>query len=210
MVVFIAFGLVTYFVFRASENRLIDKSIDKLKQTEAENISSSYTYLMDLLTPQLEQAGLQSSPQDIVNSVLNKEASDIQIYVSGELAKMVDSGMLGLSKNIFIFETWPVSKDPFVFASSDASLVSKWDVPDYLNQAINAGDSYIWMEDGIPELGLEGEYLMVVVQWSIPQYGLLSGFVGIKSMHDEESPPSMTSTRRTSRPPTSSCCCWSS
>ncbi len=51
VVVFIAFGLVTYFVFRASENRLIDKSIDKLKQTEAENISSSYTYVMNLLTP---------------------------------------------------------------------------------------------------------------------------------------------------------------
>ncbi len=117
--------------------------------------------------------------------------------------------MLGLSKNIFIFETWPLTKDPFVFASSDVSLASTWEVPDYLNQAINAGDSYIWMEDGIPELGLEGEYLMVVVQRNVPQYGLLSGFVGIKSMHDEIAAINDFYSR-TSRPPTSSCCCWSS
>ena len=37
---------------------------------------------------------------------------------------MVDSGMLGITENLFIFEHWPVSQEPFVFASSDASLVS--------------------------------------------------------------------------------------
>jgi HAMP domain-containing protein len=185
MVVFITYGLLTYFVFRSSENRLIDKSIEKLKQTEAENISSSYTYVMNLLSPELEQKGIESGTTELVDAVLNGTVSDIQVYVSGRLGEMVDSGMLGLSKNIFIFESWPVTPDPFVFASSDVSLATTWKVPDYLSQAINSGDSFIWLENGIPELGLEGEYLMVVVQRNFPEYGLVSGFVGIKPMHDE-------------------------
>ena len=185
VVVFIAYGLVTYFVFRASENRLIDKSIDKLKQTEAENISSSYTYVMNLLTPELEQKGIESGTNEVIDALLNGTVSDIQVYVSGKLGEMVDSGMLNLSKNLFIFESWPVTRDPFVFASSDISLVTTWEVPDYLSQAIQSGDSYVWLEDGIPEMGLEGEYLVVVVQRNFPEYGLLSGFVGIKPMHDE-------------------------
>lgn len=185
VVVFIAYGLLTYLVFRSSENRLIDKSIEKLKQTEAENISSSYTYVMNLLTPELEQKGIESGTEGVIDALLTGKTSDIQVYVSGRLGEMVDSGMLGMSKNLFIFESWPVSKDPFVFASSDVSLATTWEVPDYLSQAIQAGDSYIWMENGIPEMGLEGEYLIVVVQRNFPQYGLLSGFVGIKPMHDQ-------------------------
>ena len=52
---------------------------------------------------------------------------------------MVDSGMLGMSKNLFIFEKWPVTLEPLVFASSDLSLVSNWEVPDYLSQAVDEG-----------------------------------------------------------------------
>jgi methyl-accepting chemotaxis protein len=185
VVVFVAYGLLTYFVFRASENRLIDKSIEKLKQTEAENISSSYSYVMDLMTPTFIEKGMSAGTTELIASVGKKEAAPIQIYISGELGKIVDSGMLGMSKNLYIFESWPVTPEPFVFASSDASLVSKWEVPDYLSQAIQSGQSYIWMENGIPEMGLEGEYLMVVIQKNLPEFGLVTGFVGIKPMHDK-------------------------
>jgi len=181
--VFVAFGLIAYFVIRASENRLIDKSVEKLKQTEAENISSSYRYLMDLLAPQLEEEGIRAgSLQDIMRSVLNREISGIQDFVSEELSRMVDSGLLGLSLNIFIFEDFPGLDEPFVFASSDPSLVSRWEVPEYLRQAIRTGRPYLWMEGGIPELGLEGEHLIVVVQRDLPRYGLRTGFAGIKDM----------------------------
>ncbi len=184
VVVFLVYGLLTYAVFTASGNRLIDKSIEKLKQTEAENISSSYTYVMNLLTPTLEAKAIDKDPQEIMAAVMSKQTSDIQTNISGDLATMVDSGMLGMSKNLFIFEKWPVSDEPFVFASSDLSLVSAWDVPGYLSQAIDEGISYIWMEDGIPELGLEDEQLIVVIRKNFAQYNLLTGFVGIKPMHD--------------------------
>ena len=181
--VFVAFGLIAYFVIRASENRLIDKSVEKLKQTEAENISSSYRYLMDLLAPQLEEEGIRAgSLQDIMRSVLNREISGIQDFVSEELSRMVDSGLLGLSLNIFIFEDFPGLDEHFVFASSDTSLVSRWEVPESLRQAIRTGLPYLWMEGGIPELVLEWEHLIVVVQRDLPRYGLRTGFAGIKDM----------------------------
>ena len=156
VVVFIAYGLLTYFVFRGSENRLIDKSIEKLKQTEAENISSSYAYVMNMRTPALVAKGLATNLTDLIKAVASKEPADIQVDISGEIGKMVESGMLGMSKNLFIIEQWPATQEPFVFASSDVALVNKWEAPDYLNQAIQSGEPYLWMENGIPELGLEG------------------------------------------------------
>ncbi len=184
-VVFIAYGLLTYFVFRSSENRLINKSIDKLKQTEAENISSSYDYIMKMYVPGFTTEAAIADLQDVVQSLTTRQPPQVQLYVSDELQKMIDSGLLGLTDSIFIFEDFPGMQEPFVFASSDGSLVWKWEVPDYVNQAINEGGSYIWMEDGIPELGLQGEYLIVIETLQLPTYGLNAGLVGIKPMHEE-------------------------
>jgi HAMP domain-containing protein len=185
VVVFIAYGLITYSVFRSSENRLIDKSIEKLKQTEAENISSSYEYLMELLAPSFIEKSAEFGMGEMIQALTTRQPAQIQTFLNGELKKMIDSGMLGLSENIFIFESYPGSPEPFVFASSNGSLVWNWEVPDYINQAIEEGGKYIWMEDGIPELGLQGEYLVVVVQKVYPEYNLTGGFVGIKPMHDK-------------------------
>jgi nitrogen fixation/metabolism regulation signal transduction histidine kinase len=184
-IVFIAYGLLTYFVFRASENRLINKSIDKLKQTEAENISSSYDYLMKMYIPEFTSGSAAQDLKDVVQSLATRQPARVQLYINEELQKMVDSGLLGLSDNIFIFEDFPGMDEPFVFASSDGSLVWKWEVPDYINQVINGGGDYIWMDDGIPELGLQGEYLIVIETLQLPTYGLNAGLVGIKPMHEE-------------------------
>ena len=65
------------------------------------------------------------------------------------------------------------------------------------------------MEDGIPELGLEDEYLIVIIRKNFPQYNLLTGFVGIKPMHDEVAAIN-DFYRATRGPPTSYCWPWSS
>ncbi len=180
--VFIIYGLSAYFVFRASENRLIDKSVEKLKQTEAENISSSYRYLMELYLPQFTQAGAEADLREVVESLATREPAGIQLQLSEELRKMIDSGLLGLSLNIFIFEDFPGLDEPFVFASSDPSMVWDWEVPDYITGSIDEGGGYVWMEGGIPELGLEGERLIVVAPLSLPAYGLTAGLAGVKDM----------------------------
>jgi len=45
IVVLVASGLVTFFLVRASQNRLIEKSIDKLIETEVEGVYSAYNYI---------------------------------------------------------------------------------------------------------------------------------------------------------------------
>lgn len=123
--------------------------------------------------------------QDVIASLAVRQPGRVQLYVSDTLARMVDSGLLGLSKNLFVFEEFPGMQEPFVFAASEVSLVWGWEVPGYVNQAINEGGGYVWLEDGIPELGLEGEYLVVVETFELPSYGLSAGFVGVKDMRDE-------------------------
>ncbi len=70
-----------------------------------------------------------------------------------------------------------------VFMSSDESLLYKWKVPDYLTKAIDEGLPYIYLPDGMPELGLSEETLVVIRDFGNDQYN--SAFVGIGSLHDK-------------------------
>ncbi len=194
--VFLVYGLLTYAVFTASGNRLIDKSIEKLKQTEAENISSSFDYIIELNSAAMMSKSDSYDSQKLVNSLLNHEMSQIQIDVNNELRKMFEMNMLGITGFLFILNKSALTLEPTVFASSDESLIWNWEVPEYLNAAVDERQSYIWMENGIPELGLEGEYLIVIKQLDSSQmdivkqlgaesYGISTSFIGIKPMHDE-------------------------
>jgi nitrogen fixation/metabolism regulation signal transduction histidine kinase len=73
-----------------------------------------------------------------------------------------------------------------VIMSSDESLIFNWQVPDYLQQAINDKQLYVYLPHGIPELGMNDESLVIIkrieedVNPSFP-----SAFVGVGSIHDK-------------------------
>ena len=68
--------------------------------------------------------------------------------------------------------------------ASDESLIYNWQVPQYVLEAIDNGDSHIYKEDGIPELGLQGEYLITFNE--VIGEGQFDGIsISVKSMGEE-------------------------
>jgi HAMP domain-containing protein len=186
VVVLIASGLATFFLVRGSQERLIGKSKDKLVDVEASTISSGFDYIAELYTQRIIEVSVSEGPAEIAKALLNKQSFNTQVFVNGLLQEMVDSGMLGINSLMLIMTRAPgLVTEPILYSSSDASLIYNWEVPDYLTQAIDDGVPYLYMEDGIPELGLEGEQLITIRSMEDPTYNYTAGFVGIKPMHDE-------------------------
>jgi len=162
VVVLIASGLATFFIIRGSQDRLIDKSIEKLLENDAENVHSTFNYIATLLAPEFEERFRDTSEQEFVKALLNEQLTEVQKLTNSELQKMVDDKLLGVETIMVILPPSELLNEPLVFACNDGSLVYTWEVPGYLVDAIEGGAPFLWMEDGISELDLKGEYLIVV------------------------------------------------
>lgn len=162
IVVLVASGLVTFFLVRGSQNRLIEQSIDKLIETEVEGIYSAYNYIANLLVPTYEEKLRGMPTEELIKALLNQEVTEAQTFVNEELQKMVDEGLLGLESIFVVFPPSPLNAKPLILASNEVDLIYSWEIPEYITDTLKEGKPYIWMEDGVPELDREGEYLIVV------------------------------------------------
>jgi methyl-accepting chemotaxis protein len=185
VVVVFASGIATFFLVRASQDRLIEKSKDKLVETEVGNISSSFNYIVAMQTPEIMEKAQGVGMSEYAVAFAQKRVTEAQEFVSDVISELIASGALGLETNLLIINEWQMITTSFLFASSDKSLIYNWDVPTYISDAIDEGTPYILREQGIPELGLEGEYLIVIKRLEDPKLGYVAGFVGIKPMRDE-------------------------
>lgn len=93
--------------------------------------------------------------------------------------------MLGMNYLLFIQVSAPGMPKPILFASNDPSLLYHLDVPQYLVDAMNEGKTYLYLENGIPELGLEGKQLITIKRMEYPEWNYVGALVGIKPMHDD-------------------------
>ncbi len=183
--VFVAYGLVTWFTFRGSQNRLVEKSRDKLIQTQVDSIKSTTEYLSSLFVPMFNQKLGELKPQEIANAFANKEISEAQRDLNAELKKVAELRIQGQVALLVILMPTPLNPEPLVILSSDESLVYTWKVPDYLVQAIEDGEPYIWLEDGVPELSLQGQHVLVLNRYDDPRTGSTTVSVSVKSMGEE-------------------------
>ncbi len=187
LVVFIAFGLASWLVFRGSQDRLVQKSKDKLIQTEVDNITSASGYIGEILTAAFTTAMGNLSVTEISDAFTNKKISAAQEEVDAELRRMKENGVLGLEEVLVVLLPTALNPEPMVILSSDESLVYEWEMPDYLLQAVEDGEPYLWMENGVPELSLSGEYLLVLQTTVAPDTGTEYVNIMAKPMSEEVS-----------------------
>src|SRR4030042_6580632 len=81
---------------------------------------------------------------------------------------MVDAGLFNVENISIIVPPSAFSREAFVMVSSDESLVYNWKVPDYIIEAMNADTPYVLLENGVPELGLEGAQLVILEKQESP------------------------------------------
>jgi HAMP domain-containing protein len=173
VVIMIISGLVTFFLVMDSQNKLIDKSIEKVIETEASNMVSTLDYTSTEALTKGAFAMTGANIQQLISDVAQKKMTDTQ-RAGDQVAKaMVDTGLFNLENISVIVPPSTFSKEAFVIVSSDESLVYEWKVPDYIIEAMQAGTPYLLLKEGVPELGLEGAQLIIL---QAPELALAPGF----------------------------------
>jgi methyl-accepting chemotaxis protein len=179
-------GLATFFLLRSSQQNLIDKSVDQLLEMEAANFSSSYDYIIALMVPKYMELFKDMDIQQATAAGARGESSEMQMIINRDIKEMLDAGFLGAERFMLILPPSFLNSNPVVFASNDESLVNTWEIPGYLVSAIDEDAPYVWMEEGIPELNTDNEYLITLGKVESPFIpGLDFAYVGFKPMHDE-------------------------
>lgn len=183
--VFVVYALVSWLTFRGSQNRLVEKSREKIIQTQVDNITSTTEYLSSLFIPMFNEKLGELKPQEIASAFANKQISEAQRELNAELKRVSELRIQGQVALLVILMPTPLNPEPLVILSSDENLVYEWEVPDYLVQAIEDGEPYIWMENGVPELSLQGQYVMVLNRYEDPETRSTTVSVSVKSMREE-------------------------
>jgi HAMP domain-containing protein len=161
VIVLIISGVVTFFLVRNSQEKLIDKSIDKVITTEAENLSNTFDFMIStMVVSQAEMLNVKDI-QAFTADIMAGKITDVQRYAIEQYQQMVASGFFGAEYFILLLPSSGMISEPFILAANDESLIYGWELPDYMVQAMEEEKPYILEEDGIPELGLEGAQLVV-------------------------------------------------
>jgi len=178
--------MLTILLVRNSQRHLADKCTDCLLQTVAGNVSNSYNYIAQILMPRYIEQSLELDMEEFASAMLNGELSGVQETLNHDLAEMLDSGFLGVDRFMVVIPPSAMIPEPMVWACDEPALVYNWEVPGYMASTIAEDSPYRWMEEGIPELSLEGGYLITQGKLENPFIpGFVVSYFGFKPMQDE-------------------------
>lgn len=95
---------------------------------------------------------------------MQKKYTEVQRWADAGLREMIEQGFFGALYVIVILPPTSLNPEPFVIDSNDSDLVYKWEVPKYMVEAVEQGKGYVLLEDGVPELGLDGTQLVLFIE----------------------------------------------
>jgi len=184
IVLFVLSSVAIFFSYRNSQDRQINASVTERLDSYNQNVADSYEFMNRVLRsltlalyPDVGQAATTSA-------FLVNQATPVQTFLNGRLKQTVDAGMFGAEAGMALYIPSSTSDQALVVASSDENLIYKWQPPDYLLQAIRDGKSYLYLPNGMPELGLSDETL-VLLKTGDPGANFPLTFVRVSSVHDE-------------------------
>jgi nitrogen fixation/metabolism regulation signal transduction histidine kinase len=179
VVVLVIIGVAVFFVINGTLNRLIEEDKKDRIDSEAQIIYADAEYIVDLQIKELLLQFPNYDVDDIIVAISEKRISDFQRYINDELQKAKDKGLLGADAVLLAQPTPQTTLPyPYVLGTNDDAYIYE-EVPDYIVTGLLDGVPYIYKEDGIPELGLEGAYLITLNPLNTPFSSTTLGFVGL-------------------------------
>jgi methyl-accepting chemotaxis protein/preprotein translocase subunit SecG len=185
VVLLILAAVAIFFSYRVSQNRQIRESTDTLLNNYKENVADGYEFIYRLLgeltVTQFPQAGDAGS----IGAFLDEQQATLREFLDQKLTDITDAEVLGAQVALAVLMPSSQVQQPVVVASSDEGLIDEWNMPDYLVQAIRDGEPYLYLPDGVPELGLTGETLILFNMGVAPSADFPLTFVTFTSVHDK-------------------------
>ncbi|MBN1288089.1 MAG: HAMP domain-containing protein [Actinobacteria bacterium] len=190
VILFITSSGLSYYYFNKSVNRLIEKSKAEFLAKRVEIMGSGYDFLEQTILEIQRLSGISASLAQagvvFINALQKKEVSEIQKIDNRLLKSMTDNLFADMSLIVVtIYGIDPLAPKPLIILTSDEDLMYK-ELPPRLARLIEKGDKtdYVYLEDGLHELGLEGEYLVAYTGTSAAA-GISYTTISFSSMHDE-------------------------
>jgi len=185
VILFIISGVVIFFSYRDSQNRQIRESVDSRLTTYNKNVADSYEFMNRLLRALTLASYPGVGNLETVNAFLEKQPTPVQGFLNGQLKTTVDAKMFGAEVGMAMIVPSSSQQQAVVVASSDEGLIYNWQAPDYLLQAIRDGEPYIYLPNGMPELGLGDETLVLLKMGESAGSDFPLTFVRVVSDHDQ-------------------------
>ena len=185
VILFIISGVVIFFSYRDSQNRQIRESVDARLTTYNKNVADSYEFMNRLLRALTLVSYPGVGNLETVNAFLEKQPTPVQSFLNGQLKTTVDAKMFGAEVGMAMIVPSSSQQQAVVVASSDEGLIYNWQAPDYLLQAIRDGEPYIYLPNGMSELGLGDETLVLLKMGESAGSDFPLTFVRVVSDHDQ-------------------------
>lgn len=185
VILFIISGVIIFFSYRDSQNRQIRESVDARLTAYNKNVAEGYEFMNRLLRALTLVSYPGVGSLETVDAFLEKQPTPVQGFLNSHLKTTVDAKMLGAEVGMAMIVPSSPQQQAVVVASSDEGLIYNWQAPDYLLQAIRDGEPYIYLPDGMPELGLGDETLILLKMGESAGSNFPLTFVRVVSDHDE-------------------------
>lgn len=203
VILFISAGAVSLLFFRNSQGRLIQESKDKLIENRGNLMCSTNEYVVNLQSQIAMLSFPGSTPESMVTDIgagiAGKTVSPQQEVVNEMLRTLMDNGFWNSTIAFYGIPAYPEAvPEPTIIMSSDngnmynkvpAVLVDLMKMGEDENRTgrkrFNARNAYEFFEGGVPELGLEGEYLVSAYRFSFENTESEIWYFVFSSMHDE-------------------------
>ncbi|MBN1288081.1 MAG: HAMP domain-containing protein [Actinobacteria bacterium] len=163
LVIFIIASLVCLFSFQKALGNTADKSKAKVVESTAAIISSSHALITRFIISFQIDAGISSDYRQVAGeleqALAEGKENTTQKNSNDLLREMIESGSLELSLGYLTTVPGPDNNKAVIAASSDKKYIAG-QVPEGIAALIDSDKGYYLFEDGIPEMGLKGRYLV--------------------------------------------------
>lgn len=180
--VYILAGLAGYLLLSGSQNRLLEKTREKLLLMHATTVSGNAAYALDFLLD-LGRGKLEHLDADrLLHPHTGNDPYGGKAYIEETLAAMIGEGFSGLEGASLLLPS-PSGGERYIPIAS-AGTASLREPPPNLLQAVQAGRLWVWTGEDYSETP-DGRNLVVAKQVDLNGKGLTAYFLAARSMDSE-------------------------
>ncbi|MBN1288109.1 MAG: HAMP domain-containing protein [Actinobacteria bacterium] len=165
LVVFIISGGITLYAYYRTQSKLVEESKHKLIETVADDMMSSYQYMLTNFDPIAEGITGENAIQlykEMNDMMEQNKISSLQKIFNEILRNVTETDFLNI--DLALITTPPAASGgggtTAIMASDDDIVYEK--IPEKILDAADEGKEELLIEEGIPELGLEGAHLVTI------------------------------------------------
>ncbi|MBN2168164.1 MAG: HAMP domain-containing protein [Actinobacteria bacterium] len=203
IIICIGSGIISFLIFGSAQNRVIQNSKDKLVEYSGNMMCSTSRYVTSMMTDifllETPGASAQSITNELAAGFSQQIVTPVQKSIDSMLAQLVEDGFN--NSNMILYALPPESgagyRSMIVMSSEEEYIYTE--LPDELRELatmkepenetgqkrVDDWNSYELFKRGIPELGLEGEYLVSAYVYTPDPSGMDLWFFKFSSVQDE-------------------------